>query len=125
MTYNEQKRKLTQNVRNRQKERVKQQEKDISLELLKETTKKRFLTVCVGSIEKIENIFGHLWGGDEVDEDEMSPEQLKWYYAFLDMRTKIFDQCNDQISKFTKDLSKFDVNVFQEVKFVKDENDGQ
>lgn len=86
-----------------------QKRQEMSFEQLKQASKKRFQTVFVGAIDKIEQYFGELWGSDEIDEENMTPTQLKYYHKFLELRTKIFDQGNDQFSKFIKDLSNYNV----------------
>ena len=68
--------------------------------ILVNVSKKRFQTVFVGAVSKIEKCFGSLWGDDEINEDEMTPEQLSWYKKFLDLRDEIFDQGNEQKNKF-------------------------
>ena len=88
----------------------KEKNEKISYQLLKELSKKRFLTVAVGAIDKLEQSFSVYWGGDELEEDQMSPEQLKFYNAFLDVRNKIFDQCNYQIKKFEEDLAEYNIS---------------
>jgi len=75
------------------------------------TVEKRFKTVFVGAVSKIEEAIGTLWGGDEVDEKKMTPTQLKWYEIFLELRDDIFDQGNDQKNKCIKDLNRFKSNI--------------
>jgi|TARA_B100001939_G_C16695028_1_gene510350 hypothetical protein len=77
--------------------------------ILVNVSKKRFQTVFVGAVSKIEKCFGSLWGDDEINEDEMTPEQLSWYKKFLDLRDEIFDQGNEQKNKFEKDVQNFDI----------------
>ena len=76
---------------------------------LRDVCSKRFQTVFVGAVSKIESFFGPLWGNDDVSEDEMSPQQLIWYKKFLDLRDEIFDQGNDQRKKFLKELSVYNI----------------
>ncbi len=96
------------------KDKVKQDSQErnqkISYQMLKETSKKRFLTVGVGAIDKIEMKFGHLWGDDDVDEDQMNEVQLKYFNLFMELRNEIFDQCNGQIKKFENDLTDYNIN---------------
>ena len=77
--------------------------------ILVNVSKKRFQTVFVGAVSKIEKCFGSLWGDDELNEDEMTPEQLSWQKKFLDLRDEIFDQGNEQKNKFEKDVQNFDI----------------
>ena len=72
---------------------------------------KRFQTVFVGAIAQIEECFGELWGeAENLDESEMTPQQLEWYNKFLDVRDAIFDNGNDQRQKFKRDLDNYEVH---------------
>lgn len=82
-----------------------------SWENIDRLTKKRFQTVFVGAVSKIEDRFGHLWGSDEIDEENMTSEQLKYYNIFLELRDHIFDQGNDQRKKLMKDMGELKVKV--------------
>ncbi len=88
--------------------KVRDNEKWISIN---EAVEKRFKTVFVGAISKIEEMFGPLWGQDEIDEENMTPEQLKWYEIFLELRDDIFDQGNRQKNQCVKDLNRFRTNI--------------
>lgn len=96
------------------KEKVRQageeRNQKISYQILKDTSKKRFLTVGVGAIDKIEQKFGDLWGNDDIEEEDMDATQLKYFNLFLELRNEIFDQCNSQIKKFENDLSSYNIN---------------
>jgi len=87
------------------------------------TVEKRFKTVFVGAVSKIEEAIGTLWGGDEVDEKNMTPTQLKWYEIFLELRDDIFDQGNEQKNKCMKDLNRFKSNVSILITRPEDKND--
>ena len=78
---------------------------------LGELVEKRFKTVFVGALSKVESAFGELWGGDDIDEENMTEEQLKWYEIFLELRDDIFDQGNDQKKKCIHDLSVFQTRI--------------
>ena len=73
--------------------------------------KKRFQTVFIGAVSKIEDRFGQLWGSDEIDEENMTSEQLKYYNIFLELRDEIFDQGNDQRKKLMKEIGDLKVKV--------------
>jgi hypothetical protein len=90
-----------------EKERLFQDE---SLEQLKAIARKRCQTIFVGAVAKIETFFGQLWDeANNLDESDMTEEQLRWFDRFLDCRERIFDQGNDQISKLLRDLDNFGV----------------
>lgn len=80
-----------------------------SFNSLNRIAKKRFQTVFVGAVASIEELFGSLWGNDDLEEDDMTPEQLRWYNIFLEIREKIFDQGNSQKEKFLRDLTRFKI----------------
>jgi len=66
-----------------------------SRKLLQKILEVHFKTVFVGAVFHIEKEFGELWGeSDNFDEENLTPEQKKWYEKFLAVREKIFDQGN-------------------------------
>ena len=67
---------------------------------------KRFKTVFVGAVSKIEDAFGVLWGGDEIDDENMTKEQEMWYDVFLALRDSIFDQGNHQKNQCSLEINK-------------------
>ena len=91
---------------------------------LGEAVEKRFKTVFVGALSKVEESFGLLWGGDDIDEENMTPEQLKWYEIFLKLRDDIFDQGNDQKKKCINDLDRCKARINILVSNPKEEHDG-
>ena len=84
---------------------------------------KRFKTVFVGALSKVEEAFSPLWGGDEIDEENMSSEQLKWYEIFLKLRDDIFDQGNEQKNRCARDLNRFRSRINIMVSKPEEEND--
>ena len=88
---------------------------EASWENLDRLTKKRFQTVFVGAVSKIEDRFGHLWGSDEIDEENMTSEQLKYYNIFLELRDHIFDQGNDQRKKLMKEIGELRIKVLSKL----------
>ena len=85
--------------------------------------KRRFTTVFVGAVAKIEQYFGELWGEHlELEEEDMTPEQLKWYKKFLDARELIFDQGNHELHQCMSDSEMYDMEYMrQETRFLKEE----
>jgi len=55
-------------------------------------------TLMIGSIERIEKSFGHLWGHDK-DESEITDEEEEMYEIFMELRENILDYGNEQICK--------------------------
>ena len=93
------------------RQRIDNRSNTASWENLDRLTKKRFQTVFVGAVSKIEERFGHLWGSDEIDEENMTEQQLKYYNIFLELRDQIFDQGNDQRKKLMKEIGELKVKV--------------
>jgi hypothetical protein len=103
-------REIRKGLKEDSKRRLSESIDSASFNNLSRTAKKRFQTVFVGAVAAIEKHFGPLWGEeDDVDEEDMTPEQLQWYNRFLVIREHIFDQGNNQREKFLKDLSRFKV----------------
>lgn len=55
-------------------------------------------TLMIGSIERIEKSFGHMWGHDK-EESEITDEEEEMYEVFMDLREAILDYGNEQICK--------------------------
>ena len=87
MTYSKKRREYKRD-RNSKKEKALDKE---ASEAIFRLCQKLIQTVFVGAVSKIEDEFGSLWGNDEVEEEDMTPQQLIWYKKFLDIRDKIFD----------------------------------
>lgn len=105
--YSEKRKKIKQAQREEREDANKVQSK----EQLDRVARKRFQTVYVGAVAKIEKGFGYLWGEHlDKDEEDMTPEELKMFDIFLGIRDAIFDQGNDQANKFSKDLDRFEMN---------------
>lgn len=105
--YNEKRKKIKQAQREEREESHKLQSKD----QLESIMRKRFQTVFVGAVAKIEEKFGHMWGEHlDKDEEDMTEEELRIYDIFLTVREAIFDQGNDQANKFSRDLDRFETN---------------
>lgn len=67
----------------------------LSKKLLLKIIEAHFKTVFVGAVFHIEEEFGELWGeSDGFNEDNLTPEQRKWYEKFLSVRERIFTQGN-------------------------------
>jgi hypothetical protein len=87
-------------IRKETKERFKNRVEKDSYDRAIKKIRTCFNTTFVGAISKIEEGFGDLWGehdNEEIDEDKMTDEQLKYYDIFLAMRDEIFDQGNKQM----------------------------
>jgi len=56
-------------------------------------------TLMIGSIDRIEQKLGHLWGHDKPEGDYFSDEEEEIYELFMDLRESILDFGNEQICK--------------------------
>ena len=55
-------------------------------------------TVMIGSLERIENIFGPLWGHEKEDADLTEEDEIM-YEKYSALRESILDYGNEQICK--------------------------
>lgn len=55
-------------------------------------------TTMIGSVAKIENIFGPFWGHGK-SRDERTEKQQRLYELFMELREQILDLGNEQIRK--------------------------
>jgi len=56
-------------------------------------------TLMIGSIDRIEQKLGHLWGHERDEEGEFSDDEEEIYELFMDLRESILDFGNEQICK--------------------------
>jgi predicted hydrocarbon binding protein len=55
-------------------------------------------TSMIGSLDRIEQKFGHLWGHNK-NEDELTDEDEDMYEIYMELREEILDYGNEQICK--------------------------
>lgn len=56
-------------------------------------------TLMIGSIDRIENKMGHLWGHFKEDDEDTTEEEDDLYEIFMELRESILDFGNEQICK--------------------------
>ena len=56
-------------------------------------------TLMIGSIDRIEDKFGDLWGHFKSEDEETTPEEDELYELFMELRESILDFGNQQICK--------------------------
>lgn len=56
-------------------------------------------TLMIGSIDRIEQKMGHLWGQHKDDDQEFTKEEEDLYDLFMELRESILDFGNEQICK--------------------------
>jgi len=117
MGYNSNRKNFKKNIRDLKRSSLDEK----SFKQLKNIINKRFKTVFVGAVAKIEDSYGFLWGeDDEIEEEDMSKEQLKMYYLFLDLREKIFDQGNSELNRFLEEMKSYNITkIYNEYRFIK------
>ena len=65
---------------------------------------KRFKTTMIGSIVRIEDYFGFLWGHNK---KVTSPAEDKNYELWQELRTEILNHCNYQMREALEDLREY------------------
>lgn len=56
-------------------------------------------TLMIGSIDRIEQKFGDMWGHFKAEEEEITDEEEELYELFMELRESILDLGNEQICK--------------------------
>lgn len=67
---------------------------------------KRFQTAMIGSLARMEDYFGFLWGHDE-DEDNLTNKQLENSELWEELREEILDHSNYQMRCALNDLKNY------------------
>ena len=70
----------------------------------------------IGSLAEIEKEFGYLWGQD-IQEDDLTEKVIKMREKYLDLRTRILNNGNNQLRKAIADLGKNSGNIQYKYKF--------
>lgn len=87
------------------KDRLKEQSKQRLMKII--STKHR--TTLIGSLSRFEEFIGKmLWGHGKPD-DELTPEQLQWKEMWLQCRTEILNNGNNQLRALEKEIVQYDV----------------
>jgi hypothetical protein len=64
---------------------------------LSEIASKRIRTSFIYAVAELEEMFGDLWGEMKDENEELTPEEEKWYNKFMEWRKNILDNGNNQI----------------------------
>lgn len=72
------------------------------MSLSKRAAEQLVRTTMIGSISKIEKVFGPFWGFGK-DPEERTEKQDKIYSLFMELREQILDLGNEQIRKIRED----------------------
>ncbi len=71
---------------------------------IKELAKKRLQTAFIFAIAEVEDLFGHLWGDDIEDYNQLTTQQREWEKVFIFFRKRVLDNGNAQIRALLEDL---------------------
>jgi len=74
------------------------------IEQLTSSIEKRFQTTMIGSLARVEDYFGFVWGHNK---DMISIEQSDNRNVWQDLRDDILDHCNYQMRAALNDIRKF------------------
>lgn len=74
------------------------------VEQLAEDVEKRFKTTMIGSLARIEEHLGFVWGHDQ---EMISVQQSDHRHIWQDLRDDILDHCNYQMRSALTDIRKF------------------
>lgn len=75
-------------------------------ELAIQLATKRLKTVMIGSISKIENSFGYLWGQHKNDNELLTEQELYFDNVWQDVRNNILNHGNKQMRVLEEELSR-------------------
>jgi hypothetical protein len=67
---------------------------------------KRFQTAMIGSLARVEDYFGFMWGHDE-DEEKLTNKQMENSELWEELREEILDHSNYQMRCAINDLKNF------------------
>lgn len=77
------------------------------LDRLRFYVEKRLQTTMIGAISKFEDNFGHLWGHDIENEEDLTPAQLEYSDLWERTRNQVLNQGNAQIRNLKDDFYKW------------------
>ena len=83
--------------------------------------KKRFQTSMIGSLARIEDYFGFMWG---LDKDQLSPAEQHNQQLWEELRTEILNHCNYQMRSALDEIEEFLTKQenYYEYKFIINKN---
>lgn len=87
----------------------------------KDILTKRFQTTMIGALFEFEKHFGHLWGQQKYEDEQLTDKELQYRDIWDDVRNKILNNGNNQLRKCLSDLKP--QNVQYHYRFYKKGND--
>ncbi len=70
---------------------------------------KKLQTSFIGALSQFEQIFGHLWGHNK-DEDELTKQEREYRDLWVQARTNILNNGNNQLRAVQNELSQYTVS---------------
>lgn len=97
-------------------DRMYEQAKRLNNEHYENNSKKRLIkaiekkakTSMIGTLARCEENLGFLWGHD-LDEEELTREQLKYADIWENLRTEILNHCNSQLRAMIEEISQYTI----------------
>ena len=83
--------------------------KEMSRNKLFKAARKKIETTMIGALSTIEEHFGFLWGFNDDENAEPTPEQKHMNMLFDEARAKILDRGNTQIRNLEAEFVKYDI----------------
>ena len=83
--------------------------KEMSRNKLFKAARKKIETTMIGALSTIEDHFGFLWGFNDDENMERTPEQKHMSVLFDEARAKILDRGNTQIRNLEAEFVKYDI----------------
>ena len=83
--------------------------KEMSRNKLFKAARKKIETTMIGALSTIEDHFGFLWGFNDDENTERTPEQKHMSVLFDEARAKILDRGNTQIRNLEAEFVKYDI----------------
>jgi len=67
---------------------------------------KRFQTTMIGALYEFEKAFGHLWGYNKDENEELTDNEEQFLDTWEEVRNRILNNGNNQLRKAVSELSK-------------------
>ena len=85
--------------------------KEVSKDVLFQSSKKKIQTTMIGALSSLEDGFGFLWGfnADDREDENLSPEQQHLKNIYDEARAKILDRGNTQIRNLEAEFAQYDI----------------
>ena len=73
------------------------------------STSTKIRTSFIFALAEFERVFGHLWGHEIEDDDDLTDEQYQMYEMYMMVRKNILDNGNTQIRAMKNDLNGYSI----------------